>query len=130
MNNGDEVLFRQIHPDSLQSGEPGSDRFRPSEADCDMMSVDRSSLTTAAAAHRLYTTVGKRSAAVFGLSVSEFAAQAIPCMADPVMNDPQLPDNPAHALADFSAHDMKQQKVVAKKLKRYALSRGCLFKTS
>jgi len=76
----------------------------------------------------LYTSTGKRSAAVFGLSVSEFEAESISCVEDPIKDDPELPDNPAHALADYNGHDQKKQKVVAKRLKSLAVKRGCLYK--
>ena len=84
-------------------------------------------MTSAEAAHRLYTSTGKRSAAVFGLNVGEFQAEAIHCVEDPVKDDPTLPDNPAHALADYAAHDLKKQKVIAKRLKSLAVKRGCLY---
>lgn len=127
LTSGDEVLFRQIHPNSLQDGEPGSDRFRPSEVDNNKLSTDRSSVTSPEAAHRLYTSTGKLSAAVFGLSVEEFATESISCVVDPIKDDPVLPDNPAHALADYSDHDAKKQKVVAKRLKSLAIKRGFLY---
>jgi len=126
LSDQDEVLFRQIHPDSLQDGEPASDRFRPSERDANKLSTDRSSLTTAADAHALFTSTGKKSAAVFGLTVGEFLTESIPCVEDPVKDAPEFPDNPAHALADYSAHERNKQKVIAKRLKRLALARGCL----
>ena len=127
LTTGEEILFRQIHPNSLQDGEPGSDRFRPSEADQNMLSTDRSSLTSAEEAHKLYTSTGRLSAAVFGLTVEEFATEQVACIEDPIKDDPEAPDNPAHALADYSDHDAKKQKVVAKRLKSLAIRRGCLY---
>ncbi|WP_423597153.1 hypothetical protein [Roseateles sp. MS654] len=130
LSDGDEVLFRQVHPNSLALGVPGSNCFMPTQADHHMLSLDRSSLTTAEMAHRLYTSAGRRSAAVFGLSVSEFRDSDIPCFEDPVTGHHTLPDNAAHALADFSAHDRQHQKIVAKRLKRLAIARGCMFEAS
>ena len=127
LSNREEVLFRQIHPDSLQGGEPGSDRFRPSEMDANMLSTDRESVTTAEDSHALYISTGRKSAAVFGLSVGEFETETIECTEDPIKDDSLIPDNPAHALADYSAHESKKQKVIAKRLKRLAVARGCLF---
>ena len=126
----DEILFRQIHPNSLQSGEPGSDRFRPTPSDSNMLSTDRSSLTTAEASHSLYTSTGRKSAAVFGLSVHEFGRENIQCVEDPIAASTNDPGNPAHALADYSLHDEKAQKLIAKRLKRLAVARGCLFPQS
>ncbi len=135
----DEVLYRQIHPNSLHNGEPGSDRFRPSEADKNMLSVDRSSVTSASDSHALYVSSGRLSAAVFGVSVGEFGLHSISCVEDRVLAAPAIPAspgvpavpavtaNPAHALADYSSHTDSAQKNVAKKLKRLAVTRGCLF---
>lgn len=124
----EEVLFRQIHPNSLHDGEPSSDRFRPSAMDANMLSTDRSSLTSAEGAHALFTSTGRQSGAVYGVSVGEFRAEEIDCVEDSIKDHPELPDNPAHALADFSPHAEKKQKLIAKRLKSAAIARGCLFK--
>ncbi len=123
-----EVLLRQIHPNSMEGDEPASDRFRPSVSDENKLSVDRSSLTTAADAHARYAATGRKSVAVFGVSVAEFATESIPCEEDPIEASATEPENPCHALADYSAHSTSQQKVVAKRLKRLALARGCLHR--
>lgn len=122
-----EVLFRQIHPSSIHDGEPSSDRFRPSQRDSNRLSVDRSSLTSAEDAHRLYTSSGRKSAAVYGLTVGEFKAETIPCKEAPILNHARLPDNSAHSLADYSAHEKRGQKILALRLKQLAIARGCLF---
>jgi len=124
-----EVLFRQIHPNFIESGEPSSDRFRPSEKDKNQLSVDRSSISTAAESHALYTKTGSASAAVYGVSVGEFEAETIGCVSDPVSATGKELGNPAHALANYSTHTAKNQKVVALRLKRLAISRGRLHPT-
>ncbi len=121
-----EIVFRQIHPNCMHDGEPSSDRFRPSEKDANMLSVDRSALVSAEQSHTLYTANGNASAAVFGLSVAEFAGDSVTCFENPVEATPATVANPAHALADYSAHTLKQQKLIAKKLKRAAVARGQL----
>lgn len=121
-----EVLLRQIHPNFLHDGEPSSDRFRPSERDANMLSVDRGSMTHAADAHTIYTSTGALSAAVFGVSVGEFAGEAVPCVSDAIEATDTTPANPAHALADFNEHSVGRQKLISKKLKRAAVSRGQL----
>ena len=122
----DEVLYRQIHPNSLDAGEPGSDRFRPSESDGNLLSTDRSTLTSAADSHAFYTSNGRRSEAVFGVSVAKFASESIACASDPLVATEVQSANPAHALADYSLHSTAKQKLVAKRLKRLAVARGCL----
>lgn len=122
----DEVLFRQIHPNFIQDGEPASDRFKPQPNDAGLMSLDRGSLTTAAASHALYTSTGRQSAAVFGVTVGEFQAETVPCQDDPLAATATAPANPAHALADYTGHADKAQKNISKRLKRKAVARGQL----
>ncbi|MDH0865738.1 hypothetical protein [Mitsuaria sp. GD03876] len=130
LNDADELLFRQIHPSGLEAGCPCSSCFMPSKSDLGQLSVDRSSITTAEGAHQLYTCNGRASAAVYGLTVADFLACDIPCFEDPVLGHPSLPDNPAHALADFSNQCRTRQRVAAKELKHLAVSRGRLFDAS
>lgn len=127
LTDNTEVLFRQIHPNSFDNGQPGSDRFRPSEKDQDMLSVDRSAVTTAEEAYKRYVKSGRKSVAVFGISVGEFQNETIPCKEDPLQETCDQLENPAHALADYSSHTPSKQKLIAKRLKRVAIERGCLF---
>lgn len=124
--NDDEILFRQIHPDFFDKGEPSSNRFIPSSADQGKLSVDRGSLVSAQASHAAYVASGRLSAAVFGLTVGEFRSESISCFEDPIAASPGVSANPAHALADYSVHSYSQQKLVAKRLKRLAIARGQL----
>lgn len=126
LTNPAEILFRQIHPDLMQDGVPASSGFRPSESDKDMLSVDRSSLTSPSAAHTLYTANGLASEAVFGVSVGEFQDNGLPCQEDPIVASAGTAANPAHALASFVGHTVSKQKTLAKKIKRVAVARGVL----
>jgi hypothetical protein len=130
LGNTEEVLFRQVHPSGLNAGHPCSSCFMPSKSDQGLLSVDRSSLTTAKESHRLYTHNGRESAAVYGLSVAEFLACGVTCFEDPVHAHPTLIDNPAHAVADFSTQSQTSRRVIAKELKRLAIRRGRLFGAS
>ena len=121
-----EVLFRHIHPNFMENGEPSSDRFRPSEKDENLLSVDRSALVSAAEAHALYIGNGRAAVAVFGVSVAEFNGEDIGCAEDPILATDTEKANPAHALANYAKHSAKSQKNVAKKLKRLAVERGQL----
>jgi hypothetical protein len=118
LKNEAEVLFRQVHPSFIYGDEPSSQPFQPTPKDDDRLSVDRSSLTTAADAYFLYTSTGRESAAVYGLE--------LPCISDPLEATEREPANPAHAYADYSAHGVSQQKNKAKRLKQKALARGRL----
>jgi len=126
LTNSDEVLFRQIHPNCIQNGEPASDRFKPQPNDVGLMSVDRSALTDAAASHALYISTGRKSGAVYGVTVGEFIEEAINCRNDPLEATEDAPANPAHALADYTPHDEKKWKNISKRLTIKAKARGCL----
>lgn len=126
MEDGEEVLFRQIHPKFYENSHPGSPQFSPTRKDEGKLSVDRSSLTDAAGAHALYTRNGFESAAVYGLTVAEFGAEKLPCHSDPLKAEGDLGANPAHAYADFSAFGGNQQKNIAKRLRNVAVKRGRL----
>lgn len=126
LTNSDEVLFRQIHPNCMHNGEPASDRFKPQQNDAGLMSVDRSSLTDAARSHLLFTSTGAHSAAVFGVTVQEFAEEAIECHDDSLAATSTSPANPAHALADYTPHAEKNWKLISKRLTRKAKTRGQL----
>jgi hypothetical protein len=126
LTDASEILLRQIHPKFIENGEPSSDRFRPSENDANMLSLDRAALVTPADSHLNYVEAGRASAAVFGLSVSEFQSEKVTCVEDPIEATGSTSANPAHSLADYSAHQLKQQKIIGKKLKRVAIARGRL----
>jgi hypothetical protein len=126
LTNGAEILFRQIHPDLIQDGEPSSSNFCPKESDKDLLSVDRSTLTTAAAAFDLFTSNALKSVAVYGVSVDEFDKQGIPCEEDPLAATAELKANPSHALASFFGFGRSKQKTLAKRIKQAALARGVL----
>ena len=126
LTDGGEVLYRQIHPDLIQDGEPASSGFRPNESDKDMLSVDRGSVTSPADSHSLYTKNGLSSVAVYGVSVAEFGSEGIPCKADPLEAENGMLANSAHALASFAGLGISRQRKLGKKIKNLALARGLL----
>jgi len=121
--NLSEILFRQIHPNHFQDGVPGTDRFKPQPSDDGFMSVDRSTLTSAGKSHALYTSTGKKSAAVFGVSVGEFQEETLKCLADPLPANDGKPANPAHALVEYTAFNDKECKLISKRLWQKAVAR-------
>ncbi|WP_145012428.1 hypothetical protein [Pseudomonas oryzihabitans] len=122
-----EVLLRQIHPDFFVDGVPARNRFMPYRGDENRMSVDRSSMVSPQDSHLNYTAGGKKSAAVFGITVGEFQAEQISCEEDPVLPSSEGAGNAAHAIADYSLHSQREQEKVATRLRRIAQARGCLF---
>jgi len=130
LDEADEVLFRQIHPNFFENSHPGSPQFAPTPKDEGKLSVDRSSLTDAAGAHALFTGNGFESAAVYGLTVAEFNAESLPCYSDPLKAAGTLAANPAHAYADFATFNANQHKKIAKRLRNVAVKRGRLHPTA
>lgn len=126
LDDSEEILFRQIHPNFYDNNHPASPQFAPTAKDENKLSVDRSSLTTAAAAHALFTSNGYESAAVYGVSVGEFGAEKLSCYSDPLKAEGKLAENPAHAYANFSAFSTNQSKTIAKRLRNNAVKRGRL----
>ena len=121
-----EVLFRQVHPTFYENGVPSSQPFKPTEKDENLLSVDRSSLTSAAASHESYVAGGLSSSAVYGLTVGEFLVETIDCRPDPLEENEGQAKNEAHSVADYSQHKSNQQKIIAKRLKIRAIARGRL----
>lgn len=122
-----ELLFRQIHPSFVEMGEPSSAGFKPTPKDDGKLSVDRSSIFSPAQSYDLHTNAkGLQSVGTYGLTVSEFKEEAVPCHADPIPATNTEVGNPAHAVGDFNAHSSGKQKTIAKRLKQKALARGQL----
>ena len=123
LKDGDEILYRQIHPRFYEDSYPVSSQFVPTPKDESKLSVDRSSLTDAAGAHALYTGNGFQSAAVYGVTVAEFGAERLPCHSDPLAADGKLAANTVHAYADFTAFSGNQKKNIGKRLRKLAVKR-------
>jgi hypothetical protein len=121
-----EILFRQIHPQFMENGEPTSQAFGPTAKDEGKLSVDRSALTDAKGSYDLYLRMGQSSAAVFGITVGEFRSQDLTCHSDPIEETVQRPGNSAHSVVDFKKFGASQQKTKAKRLKLVAIARGKL----
>jgi hypothetical protein len=126
LQQADEILFRQIHPNFLQEGVISSATFLPTANDQGELSVDRSSVTTAAASFNLYVGNGRASVAVCGLTVGEFGKEGLPCHPDPLGATETLKANPAHAYADFNGVGTNQRKKMAQRLRTVAAGRGIL----
>ena len=126
ISNPDEIMFRQVHPILYEAGAIASSAFMPTESDQGQLSVDRGSLTTPKASFDLYRENGRQSAAVFGVSVGEFATVGIPCIPDPLPATENLKANPAHAYADYNGIGTNQRRKKAQRLRTAALRRGIL----
>jgi len=128
-----EVLFRQVYPNWLtEDGQPSSQAFYPwREVDKGCLSVDRSTLTTPAEAHALFTApkpagFEQASAGVWGLSITEVVEVGIAPRPDRIDATHEYPENPAHALLEYPSANPKGWKGLGRRLKVKAADRGCL----
>lgn len=115
---GDERLFHNLHPTDYDNGRINSSAFNPSESHGFKLSVDRSSIHDARTCFDVFTSKGFLSLGVCGVMCEDFGAEGIDCTSD------ELPDNAAHALADYSPHGVSQRKKKAKTLAKKALVYG------
>ncbi len=127
LTDGDEPLFRQVHPSFIRDGRPSSQAFRPTAKDHSRLSVARGALTTACDAYELHTAaLGLQSAGTWAITVGECQAQTLEVVADPLTCPPEKVADPAHALIDFSTHSKSQQEAKGARLARHAADRGRL----
>lgn len=116
------VLLRQVHPNFLSGGELTSQAFVPNSGDNNKLSVYDGDQITAEHSYTHYTvSQNKQSSGVWGLSCADVAAVGLTSAPDP------LPHFPSHALVDFAACSEKQSRKLAKRLKSFAVARGCLY---
>jgi hypothetical protein len=119
--NPETPLWRQIHPSFLVGDQPGSQAFRPTPKDQDLLSFDDGSRITAEASWQRHT--GLRclaSVGVMGLTVAECAGESLPAVADAV------PD-PEHVSVSFAGKTTGQRKAISKRLRDFAVARGWQF---
>jgi hypothetical protein len=116
--NPETPLWRQIHPSFMVGDQPGSQAFRPTPKDQDLLSFDDGSLITAEAAwHRHTGARGLASIGVMGLKVAECAGECLPVIAD------GAPD-PEHVSVSFVGRTTGQRKTISKRLRYFAVTRG------
>lgn len=116
------VLLRQVHPSFIPDGQLTSQAFMPFPKDQGKLSVYDGDQITAAAAFDHYTAnLGNAAAGVWGVTCGEVTSCGLAGLPDP------LEDFPSHAVIDFTAEPERNFRKLAKKLKVYALARGCLY---
>jgi len=128
LSDAAELLYRQVHPSFVRDGRPTSQAFRPTPKDENKLSVARASLTTARAAHELFTGgLGLASAGTWGLTVGECRQQTLPVRPDPLTSPPEKVADPAHAVIDFAGISKSQTEAKGARLARAAVVRGQLY---
>lgn len=118
----DSLLLRQIHPNFFPSGQLSSQAFLPFPKDEGRLSVYDGKLISPAQSFEHYTQkLSLQSSGVWGVSNVEIIETGLTSEPDP------LPDSPAHALINFSNVPNNQWRRLAKILRRFAVTRGCLY---
>jgi hypothetical protein len=114
-------LLRQVHPDFNPEGKLTSQAFMPFPKDEGKLSVYDGDQISAADAYKHYTEVlGYRANSVWGVSCAEVATTGL-------KSEPEPSEGfPSHALIDFNGHEERDFRKLAKKLKAYAIARGCM----
>jgi hypothetical protein len=119
--NPETPLWRQIHPSFLVGDQPGSQAFRPTPKDHDLLSFDDGSRITAEASWQRHTgSRGLTSIGVMGLAVAECSGECLPAIPDAV------PD-PEHVSVSFAGKTTGQRKAISKRLRDFAVARGWQF---
>ena len=119
--NPETPLWRQIHPSFMVASQLGSQAFRPTPKDQDLLSFDDGSSIPAEASWQRHTGArGLASVGVLAVTVDECAGEGLPVMAD------GIPD-PEHVSVSFDGTTSSQRKAISKRLRDFAAARGWQF---
>jgi hypothetical protein len=139
--DGEELLYRQVHPRWFDEGVPSAQAFYPTRKDAGRLSIARGSLTDPASAFNHYTTArGFQSAGTWGVSVQEVNAapslvklppqtsgnNAVTLPSRLACREEPLIDDPAHGFVDFRSLSNRACELIGKVLLSSAVARGCL----
>ena len=104
-----EILLRHIRSACYHNGVASSQNFEPMPKDRWHLSVERGSMIEAATAHSRWTSWGRDSVAVYGVTVGEFDAYGAPSFHVPINNPGE--ENPEHALVRYPANRSQARKL-------------------
>jgi hypothetical protein len=122
LDDGDERLYRQVHPLWIEDGEPSSQAFRTTKKDEGMLSIALGSKTSAEGAFLHYTQVLElASGGTWAVTVGEVLDVELSSFEQPLENDP------AHGYIDFRGHGRGAMESKSKVLRAKARDRGCVY---
>lgn len=128
LEDGGELLLRQVNPAFVREGRPSSQVFRPTPKDAGLLSVNRGSMIDAASAYaRFVSHANCRSCGVVAVSVAELAAEQLAAHDAPLVANVDDEDDPSHAVIDYRAVAKNAAEKKSGRLVRVALLRGFLF---
>jgi hypothetical protein len=123
--NDQTLLLRQVHPSFLPDDEVSSQAFVPFPKDDGRLSVYDGDQMGAEASYQHYTvTLNLESVGVWAVNGAEVVSIGLTHRPDPVAG------NPAHAVIDFGVFAEKDYRKLAKKLKKFAIDRGSLYRAA
>lgn len=122
--NQKTLLLRQINPSWIREGRATSQAFRPTRKDDLKLSVSDGDMITPENAWKQYTSLlGFSSEGVLAVSVAECESCELTARSQP------LPDQPEHAIIDFSATTSNGQiERCSKKLVKAAQERDWIYR--
>ncbi len=125
LDDPDEFLYRQVHPQWIVDGEPSSQAFKPTKKDEGMLSIALGSKTTAEDAFFHHTQVlNLASGGTWAVTVGEGVAVELSSFEHPLEN------SPAHGFIDFRDLSRRAMESKAKLLLAKARDRGCVYQPS
>ena len=122
-----ETLHRQVHPSWLVEGHPSSQAFTPTPKDAGQLSVSRHKLADAQESYKRHAARGLETVGTWSLELSEVASVELSACEDPIVDDDPAVADDAHAFVDFRAISRSKAEKVGKRLKAFAVARGCTF---
>lgn len=121
--NPDTFLLRQAHPNFMNGLSITSQVFMPFPKDDGKLSAYDGDQIGAEECFKHYTEVLRnQSASVWAVTKAEADNEGVEGGPDP------RPDSPAHAKIDFGSLPEKACRKIAKRLKSFALARGCQYR--
>lgn len=123
--NDRTLLLRQVHPNFFPDGEVSSQAFVPFPKDDGKLSTYDGDQITAEASHQHYTVnLGLESVGVWAINGEEAASIGLTYQSDSVAG------NRAHAIVDFGVLPEKECRKLAKRLRKFAVDRGSLYRAA
>lgn len=123
LTDTDELLYRQVHPVQMPSGQMSSEAFNPSARDKDLLSTLREHVGPEEAYRRWTEDKGFLSIGTYAVSVGEVGDQDLQAIDDSATTEPD------HVSIDYSSAETKgERKRRSRKLRDAATARGCLHR--
>ena len=123
--NDQTLLLRQVHPSFLPDGELSSQAFFPFPKDDGKLSAYDGDQISAEDSHQHYTgSLGLESVGVWAVAGEEVVSIALAYRPDPIA------ESQSHAVVDFGVLVEKECRELAKKLKKFAVDRGSLYRAA